>query len=278
MSIEIEAPPLDTPSKLCTAMSQVAQQYAYLEHREPNHDLTSLDSQYGNTDVPDPLLTAHFLGRYYLLGASTLVGSLGKLLAFDQPVAVATGVLARAAAEYAGRAHFMTVLDDTPEMRIAKMAKLMSDGLQEFGVNGSDADPGEIALAQQINRWRSSVTLPRVKVPNYTNSVNQVSPDLGPREYPLLNRLVHANAVTLTVVTIADQANHYQRIIDAWSHALFATWCTLKATANACLLRDGDKSSFNTMWGAYDRAETRYNQYLWDLSKAQGHAPDVPRP
>ncbi|MBF6190128.1 hypothetical protein U3653_07145 [Nocardia sp. CDC186] len=259
-------------------MSGVAQMCAYLPHREPGHDIDAFDRLHGSEDFPDPLLTAHRLGRFYLSGASNFVRSIGHLISLEAPPTIAPGVLARSAAEYAARANFVTNLDDNPETRVSKMERLFSDGLQNMGVNSSDATPDEAALARRINRWRSQTQLPRVKVPNFTDSVIQLSPDLGPREYPLLSRLVHANAVTVAAVTISEQTNHYTQVMDAWRHALFAAWCTLKATVNACIMRVGDKEPVNFAWGLYSEVETTYNRYLWDLTVAQGFTPDAPRP
>ncbi|WP_433562301.1 hypothetical protein ACQP1O_33115 [Nocardia sp. CA-151230] len=271
-------PPLDIPARLCEVMSEVARMCAYLPHREPGHDIDAFDQLHGNEDFPDPLLTTHRLGRFYLAGASNFVRSIGHLISLDTPPTIAPGVLARSAAEYAARANFVTNLDDSPEMRVSKMERLFADGLQNIGVNSKDATPEEAELAKRINRWRSQTQLPKVRPPNFTNSVIELSPDLGPREYPLLSRLVHANAVTVTVVTISEQMNHYTQVTDAWAHALFAAWCTLKATVNACVLRDGNKEPVNFAWGLYSEVETTYNRYLWDLSVAQGFHPDEPRP
>ncbi|WP_280301167.1 hypothetical protein [Nocardia abscessus] len=279
MPSEIAPPSLEIPARLCEIMSGVAHTCAYLPHREPERDIDDFDREHGDDDFPDPLLTAHRLGRFYLLGASNFVRSIGHLISLDPPPTVAPGVLTRSAAEYAARANFVTDLDDSPEMRVAKMARLFSDGFQNMGVNSSDATPEEAELSRRINRWRSRITLPKVKVPNFTDSVIQLSPELGPREYPLLSRLVHANAVTVTVVTLSEQMNHYTQVVDAWSHALFASWCTLKATMNACVLRGGNnKDPVSFAWGVYSEVETTYNRYLWDMSVVQGFTPDAPRP
>ncbi len=269
-----ELPPLSEASHLCESTAQVMNQTAYLDYREPTvDDIDAFDRDRGSGVMPDPLLTAHRLSRFYLVSAGDFVYSIGKLLALSEPMVVSPAVLARSAAEYASRCKYIADSTDSPEVRLSKLANLFQEGFADLGASKSDADHGLVSLAARFNDWRSTQHLPRAPKPNYSALVAALSPDMGKGEYEQLSGVAHANAITLSGVFIAAQLGHAKRLEDSWRHALFATQCGLLASAHVCLLRDGDKEPINECLGRFYHYVNAYNRYLWDRSVEQGFTP-----
>ncbi|OQQ31074.1 hypothetical protein A6410_05480 [Prescottella equi] len=252
---------------------------AYKEYHEPSvADINGYDAVHGSGAMPDPLLTAHRLTRFYLVGAGDFVYSLGQLLGLKQPIVTSPAVLARSASEYSSRCAYLASSDDSPDLRISKMFNLLNDGLTEFGVKKPDADPQMITLAAGLNDWRSAQSLPKASLPNYTTLVHQLAPSIGRREYQHLSGVAHANAITLVTSVISAQKDNAQNVDDGWRYALFASHCGIMAAALVTLLRDVDKTPVNSCLAAYGHYELKYNQYLWDLSTERGVDPGEPRP
>lgn len=273
-------PSLAIVATLCNATSLTINKLAYSPYHEPGHELAAVDRQYAAADVPDPLTSAHKLIRFYLLGAGDNLYAIGKLLDLESPMLISPAVLARATAEYSSRAAFLADTEDSPMLRMSKMAALFSEGFNSYDIHGPNAAPGELALAKSIADWRAAnPSLPRSKVPkSYQALVDKLVPGLAPREFPLLHRLVHANAVAISIVTLAAQMNTYTKVMDSWRHGLFAAMCGLMSMAQVCVLWDLDKEPLNSCITAYYEAELIYNRYLWDLSHSRGFTPEEPRP
>lgn len=157
-----ELPPLAEASRLCDVTSQVMNATAYLSYREPTvEDIGAFDDARGSVSLPDPLLTAHRMSRFYLVGAGDFVYSMGKLLALKEPMVVSPAVLARSAAEYSSRCRYISDPDDSPDLRLAKLANLFQEGFRDLGVEKPDADPQLIELAKGFNDWKSTQSLPK---------------------------------------------------------------------------------------------------------------------
>ncbi|MFI6429698.1 hypothetical protein [Rhodococcus oryzae] len=256
-------------------MNAIAQK----EYREPSvADIDAYDAEHGSGAMPDPLLTAHRLTRFYLLGAGDFVYSLAALFGLKEPMVTSPAALARSASEYSSRCAYLASEEDSPEIRISKMYNLFREGLNEFGVNKPGADPKLVALAAGINDWHSGQTLPKAPLPNYTDLVHKLAPSIGRREYQHLSGIAHANAVTLSGLVLSAQMNNGHRIEEGWRYALFASHCGIMAAAFVTVLRDADKTPVNSCLAAYAHYELTYNQYLWDLSVERGIDPLEPRP
>ena len=87
-------------------------------------------------------------------------------------------VLARSAVEYASRTNYIASEDDHPTVRMSKMARLFADGYNNLGLNSPKANPDEVKVGADMNRWRRRISLPAVKLPNYTDLVNELA-DVG---------------------------------------------------------------------------------------------------
>ncbi|MFC8047800.1 hypothetical protein [Nocardia sp. NPDC057353] len=272
-------PSLLEASQLCDATAQVMRAIAYHDYQESTvADIGSYDAAHGSDAMPDPLLTAHRLTRFYLVGAGDFVYSLGKLLGLDHPMVASPGVLARSAAEYSSRCAYLSDVGDSPELRISKMFNLFREGFNDFGVNKSDADPDMVKLAVGINDWRSRQTLPKANLPNYTNLIHKLAPSIGRREYQYLSGIAHANAITLSEAVISAQMGNEHNADTAWRYALFATHCGVMAAFGVALLRGCDPAPVISCRAAYTHYELKYNQYLWDLSVERGFTLSEPRP
>lgn len=212
--------------------------------------------------MADPLKTAHILARFYLVGAGDFLYSMGTLLALDHPTILSPAVLARSAGEYASRAKYLSALDDGPEMRIAKLCSLFSDGFTRMGAKKSSADPSMVDLASRLDRWRSRQNLPSVSLPNHTKLVERLSPEMGRDEYDGLSQLVHANALRVTIISYAAANDHHHNHENAWRQVLFATQCALLAACEVCVLREGDKQALNECLTFFHGAVGAYNHYL----------------
>lgn len=274
-----ELPSLSEASRLCESTAHVMNATGYLPYREPTvPDIEAFDAERGSGSMPDPLLTAHRMSRFYLVGAGDFVYSIGKLLALEEPMVVSPAVLARSAAEYSSRCKYISADADSPDMRLSKLANLFQEGFRDLGVGKPDADQDLLELANGFNNWKSTQNLPKASLPNYSALVHALSPNMGRSEYQQLSGITHGSTITLSAVFIAAQMGHEKRVEDSWRHALFATQCGLLAAATVCLLRDGDKSAINSCLAAFYHYELRYNQYLWDLSTERGFDPGQPRP
>lgn len=274
-----ELPPLADASFLCDVVAQTMNKTANLEYREPSiTDIAEFDQRHGADAFPDPLLTAHRLSRFYLVGAGDFVYSIGKLLGLDEPMVVSPAVLARSAAEYASRCKYISVPEDSPELRLAKLSNLFKEGFNDMGVNKPNADEELVKVSRAFNVWRSRQDLPKASMPNYSALVAALSPDMGKSEYEGLSGIAHASAITLTGTFLAAQMKHEKRIEDSWRHVLFAVQCGLLASAQVCVLRNGDKTPINHCLTLFYDAVQKYNRYLWDRSVAAGFTPPEPRP
>ncbi|WP_157226689.1 hypothetical protein [Gordonia soli] len=272
-------PALSEASRLCESTAQVMQAIAYRDYREPKiADIDEYDRQHGSGAMPDPLLSAHRLTRFYLVGAGDFVYSLGQLLGLQQPMVTSPAVLARSAAEYASRCAYLSSDDDSAEVRISKMFNLFREGFNDLGVNKPDADPQMVKLAEGINAWRSAQSFPKTSLPNYTNLVHQLAPSIGRREYQRLSGVTHANAITLTGAVISAQQDNAQNVDDGWRYALFASHCGIMSAGMVGVLRGVDITPVLSCRAAYEHYEIEYNRYLWDLSVERGFTPDEPRP
>lgn len=272
-------PPLSEASRLCDWTSQVMRATASHDYRESTvADINKYDAERGSGAVPDPLLTAHRLTRFYLLGAGDFLYSLGKLLGLEQPMVTSPAVLARSAAEYSSRCVYIASSEDSPETRVAKMFNLFREGFNDFGVHKPDADPQVVELAKGINAWRSTQELPKTALPNYTDLIHKLAPSIGRREYQRLSGVAHANAIALSGAAISAQLDNAQNVEDGWRYALFATHCGVMAAFGVAELRASDPTPILSCNAAYRHYETEYNRYLWDLSVERGIAPDGPRP
>ncbi|WP_207890780.1 hypothetical protein [Rhodococcus sp. Eu-32] len=205
---------------------------------------------------------------------------MGKLLDLPSPMLVSPAVLARATAEYASRAYYLADASESPYLRMSKMAALIGDGFKSYNIHGATAEPEETALAKGIRDWRSAnPTLPKAKVPqSYQSLVDKLAPGLAPREFPLLHRLVHANAVAISITTLSAQMNSHTKVTESWRHGLFASLCGLMAIAKVSELWQCDREAIQHCVTLYYDAERTYNRFLWDLSHFQGFAPSEPRP
>ncbi|KXO91293.1 hypothetical protein AXK61_06995 [Tsukamurella pseudospumae] len=256
-------------------MSAVAQ----LPYREPTvSNIDEYDAEHGGGAIPDPLLTAQRYTRFYLLGAGDFVFSLGKLLSLEQPMVMSPAVLARSAAEYSSRCVYVSDPTDSPEMRISKAMNLCRDGFNDHGVGKPDADPELIELAKGFNDWSSQRSLPKAPLPNYTNLIHQLSPEMGRREYQRLSGVAHANAITLSGAVISAQLESDHNVDQSWRNALFASHCGVLAAMSVCLLRDGDLTQVSSCFSAFKHYELKYNQFVWDRDVERGITPDWPRP
>ena len=175
-----ELPSLTEASTLCDTTSLVMNAVALLPYREPTvASIEEYDKQHGGGAIPDPLLTAQRYTRFYLLGAGDFVRGLGKLLAPEHSMVTSPAVLARSAAEYSSRCDYVSAPQDSPEVRIAKALNLCRDGFNDHGVNKPNADPQLVELAKGFNDWASQRRLPKVPLPNYTDLIHRLSPEMG---------------------------------------------------------------------------------------------------
>ena len=259
-------PPVTVMAELCQNVAHVMNTTAYLPYREPTSDISEFDRRHGTSDVVDPLLTAHRMARFLLVGAGDLVYSIGQLLALEEPMVISPAVLARTVAEYCGRVKYLSEAEDTPEKRIAKLLKVLDGGLQRAGLDALGADAGMVETARGLDRWRSRNTLPRVPKPNYDKLVAALSPAMGITEYNSLSRLVHADALAVTGAYLSTVTGHPRRAADSWRHALFATECGLLAAAHVCFLRQGDKQPIAACLTTFRAAAQTYDDYLTDLA------------
>lgn len=271
-------PPLSEASTLCRGTAQVMLQTAYLDYREPTCEIAQFDEGMGNADVPDPLLTAHRLARFYLVGAGEFVYSIGTLLQEESPLPLSISTLARSTAEYASRCKYISEPSDGPEMRISKLCNLFHEGFKNIGVNKPDADPARVQLAKAFETWKSRHRLPRSRLPNYTDLIDKLSPAMGVKKYDALSGFAHGNALTVGVTVVMAQINHERRHEDLWQHSLFAAQCGLLAANQVCYLRDGDMEPLEHVRTLLDHWITLYNRYLWDLSAEMGYPLEIPRP
>ncbi|MFD9550581.1 hypothetical protein ACFWBG_24565 [Nocardia salmonicida] len=265
-------PPLNTMAQFCQDVAHVMNKTAYLPYREPTCDIATFDQQRGTPDVSDPLLTAHKMARFYLVGAGDLVFSIGQLLSLEVPMVISPAVLARTVAEYCGRVKYLSDTEDTPEKRISKVLNVFHEGFQQAGVNSPAADPGLVEMARGFDRWRGKNPLPRAPKPNYDKLIAALSPEMGIKEYNSLSQLVHADALAVTGAFLSTVTGHPRRIEDSWRHALFATQCGLLAAAQVCFLREGDREPIQSCLTTFYAAAETYNDYLAELAAEQGIA------
>lgn len=280
MSRHPTPPALSSIASLCNTVSLTINELASSPYREPGFSLDAVDDEYGTAVVPDPLTNAHELIRFFLLGAGDNLYAIGKLLDLPSPMLVSPAVLARATAEYSSRAAYLAEASETPLVRMSKMAALFADGFKSYDIHGPAAAPAEVALAKGIGDWRAAnPSLPKIKIPqSYQALVDKLAPSLAPREFPLLHRLVHANAVAISITTLSAQLDSYSKVTESWRHGLFASMCGLMSIAKVRELWQFDMEPVQLCVTLYYDAERTYNRYLWDLSRSQGFEPSEPRP
>lgn len=231
-------PSINDAADLCNAAALLMSQAAMAGYREvEDQDIAEYDQVNGDEDVPDPLLTAHRYGRFYLQCAGDFVYSIGQLLALEAPMVMSPAVLARSAAEYSSRTWYITDPSDGPETRVAKIAQLLRAGFLERGFLRPNATFNEKELLARLERWSQRQQLTRMRSLQYDKLVADMIPEYGKREYDWLSGYVHASAATIGVAYINAASEHVQRREDAWRYAIFASGLGLMAAERVSILR-----------------------------------------
>lgn len=201
-------------------------------YREPGQSISDIDDRLGSqTDVPDPLLTAHRFAKFYLISAGDCLDSMAKLLAVDYPNLVGSSAIARAAAEHASRSLYLSDSGSDYMARMIRVSTLMAASLREYK---SSHDAGATHLIGNWERWRARTSkefkgLPKQTLGNATRLIERYFSD-GAISYEELSRPTHGNATWLAIAVIQEQKETAVARILLMRNAMFATRCVVSAT------------------------------------------------
>ncbi len=177
-------------------------------YAEPGADpIKDIDARLGSdSDVPDPLLTAHRMIRFHVLSAGDAIYSLSGLLGGSSPLLVGTATLGRTAVEHLSRAMFLSESGIGSRRRIQRTSTLMQKGINEY----RPSMPDHAIANSLVQRWTHFMARNRFefkglkteKVSQYSALVEKYFPKIG---YVELSRPTHGNAIWVTLTVISEQ-------------------------------------------------------------------------
>lgn len=181
---------------------------ARFTYAEPGTDsIEEIDARLGSdSDVPDPLLTAHRMIRFHLLSAGDAIYSLSGLLRGSSALRVGTATLGRTAVEHLSRAMFLGESEINYRQRIQRTATLMEKGINEY----RPSMPDHAIANSLVQQWTHFMARNRLefkglkaeKVSQYSALVEKYFPKIG---YVELSRPSHGNAIWVTLTVISEQ-------------------------------------------------------------------------
>lgn len=238
-----DRPSIDQAAELCNAIALVMSRTSREQFVEPDViSIANYDSEHGDADIPDPLLTTHYQIRFLLQCAGDFVYSIGKLLQQDEPMVMTPAIVARSAAEYAAMVWYLTQPSDTAGQRVSRMARLLHTSFLEYGVTRPEATDEERGLLERLQRWSAKQNLGKAPKFQTEQVLDQMEDDRGSAEYNWLSSYVHGSAATVMQAHIFAAHDRRRRELNAWRHAMYACALSLNATHRVTTLWSCDQT------------------------------------
>ncbi|WP_296388513.1 hypothetical protein [Williamsia sp.] len=184
----------------------LASAYVSSNYVEPGESIDDIDSLIGSEDdVPDPLLTAHRLAKFYVISAGDALKSCCELVGREYPMHVGSAALARTTAEHASKAMYLSDPYAGWKVRVLRAQALFTAASSEYK---SSNETGAREMIGSWERWRNRTGelfsgVPRQTAKSNSKLVETYIPHV--LAYDELSRPAHGNAVWLTTAVIQEQ-------------------------------------------------------------------------
>lgn len=207
-------------------------------YREPGiESIDEIDDRIGSdTDVQDPLLSAHRLAKFYMISSGDALLASCEMIRQGHPRHIGSAAIARSAAEHGSRLMFLADPGIDWKKRVLRTYELFNDGLKEYKSSNND---GATKMIRDWDNWRARTGKEFDGIPRQSPGSNR---NLIERHfdhalaYDELSRPTHGNAIWMTMAVLQEQ----KRTTYAWCATLrnfaFALDVCLTASDRLCEL------------------------------------------
>lgn len=222
----------------------LAAAYSTVNYCEPGvESIDVIDAELGSdTDVVDPLLSAHRLAKFYVISCGDALLSCCELIRKEHPMHIGSAALARSAAEHASKAMFLADPEIDWKKRVLRAHELFKSSLQEYK---SSNDDGATKLIHSWTKWRSRTGPKFSGVPRQSVGSNRAlierhfDHDLA---YDELSRPAHGNATWMTLAVIQEQKGTNYTWCATLRNFCFAMDVCIAASGRLCELWGLDRN------------------------------------
>lgn len=212
-------------------------------YREPRiESIDDIDAQVGSaTDVPDPLLSAHRLAKFYMISTGDALLACCELIRKDHPLHIGSAALARSGAEHGSKVMYLADPGIDWKVRTLRAYALFRDGLSEYKSSNHD---GVAKLISAWDKWRDRSGKDFRGTQKQSTGGNRALIEKHfdhALAYDELSRPTHGNAIWMTLAALHEQ----QRTTYTWCATLrnfaFALDVALAASNRLCELWSLDR-------------------------------------
>lgn len=226
-------------------------------YREPNvASIDEIDEQIGSkSTIPDPLLTAHRLAKFYVISAGDALLSCSELIDKEHPMHVGSAALARTVAEHGSKAMYLADPEIGWKARVLRAHDLFKSSHQEYR---SSNDAVAKRLIGNWQKWRESTGPVFTGVPRQPSATS----NRGLIEqyfdhslaYDELSRPTHGNATWLSIAVVQEQKSTNYAWCATLRNFCFAMDVCVAASGRLCELWQLDRDDVFRVMG--ERAST----------------------